>query len=78
MIAKRYTELGIPIILLKENHHPPQGLQQKIAANPIYHTDDLERLQSDIVSEIYYYAIILLFNAVSLSYNLLGRSEKKK
>jgi hypothetical protein len=48
-IAKRYTELGIPIILLKENHHPPQGLQQKIAANPRYYTDDLERLQSDIV-----------------------------
>ena len=28
--ARQYVELGLPIVLLMKNHHPPQGLQQKI------------------------------------------------
>ena len=31
-----------------KNHHPPQGLQQKIAANPRYYIENIELLQKDI------------------------------
>lgn len=34
--------------MLKENHHPPEGLQQKIATSPRYYAEDIERLQKDI------------------------------
>ena len=34
--------------MLKENHHPPQGLQQKIAANPSYYAENIKLLRKDI------------------------------
>ena len=46
--ARQYVELGLPIVLLMKNHHPPQGLQQKIAANPRYYIENIELLQQDI------------------------------
>lgn len=43
-----YTEIGLPIVLLKGNHHPPAGLQQKIAENPSYYLENREQLSKDI------------------------------
>jgi len=48
LIARRYVKLGIPIVLLMKNHHPPQGLQQKVAANPCYYLENIGLLESDI------------------------------
>src|SRR4051812_8824232 len=46
--ARKYVELGIPIVLLMKNHHPPQGLQQKIADNPCYYFENIGLLESGI------------------------------
>jgi hypothetical protein len=46
--ARKYVELGMPVVLLMENHHPPQGLQQKIAANPRYYAENITLLREDI------------------------------
>jgi hypothetical protein len=46
--AISYVKLGIPIVLLMKNHHPPQGLQQKIIDNPCYYSESIGLLQSDI------------------------------
>jgi replicative DNA helicase Mcm len=46
--AVRYTEIGLPTVLLKGNHHPPTGLQQKLAENPSYYLENRERLSIDI------------------------------
>ena len=35
--------------MLTENHHPPGGLQQKIATDPSYYTEDVGLLRKDIV-----------------------------
>jgi hypothetical protein len=47
--ARAYVELGIPIVMLMKNHHPPQGLQQKIADNPCYYLENIGLLESDII-----------------------------
>ena len=43
-----YTEIGLPTVLLKGNHHPPAGLQQKLAENPSYYLENREQLSKDI------------------------------
>ncbi|HEY7078148.1 MAG TPA: hypothetical protein VH500_00505, partial [Nitrososphaeraceae archaeon] len=46
--ARSYVKLGIPIVLLMKNHHPPQGLQQKIVANSSYYFENIGLLENDI------------------------------
>ena len=46
--ATIYTEIGLPVVLLNGNHHPPKGLQQKIAGNPLYYLGNREQLSNEI------------------------------
>jgi hypothetical protein len=75
-----------------KNHHPPPGLQQKIAANPRYYIEDMELLQQDIRQyNIKYIAILfgltgikddigssLMLHGLDTDGEIFDRDENKK